>query len=395
MTSENERVGGLEGSDAVRTSPTATSTCIERCFSPFGSDQSCDVVNYVIYEWASKVTNISFNICLPLLIAAIGNAAIGNNEGKILWSYLSATTQALTALSFLTFTSILEFGCMKRKALIRFSFAAAIFMISFIFCFEPGSVYFASVLAVGCQICQSIGSVSFDSLLDAVSVGKKAYSISSRSSITGYCGMAVFLLFAAPILAIFYYGVTPTPSTLWIEGIIPLVLTGLWYLIFLLKISWRLSPELGKGPPMPLNGASWRSFDSNISSCDGCDRQLHPYRDNYAVKPGISILRFASVDVDLDVDGNEKALNLNDDGNKPPTEGKSHSKLNDDENHCTVDEPNQAARYGIFNLIGVGFVRGAQMQLQTISTLHQFPDLAWFILAFVFLQGMDTQASNT
>jgi hypothetical protein len=72
-------------------------TCFERLFSPNGADPSRRVVYYVVWDWASKVTVISFNACNPLLITHFGDIALGHGRGIV--------------------TSALEFSCPTFNAL--------------------------------------------------------------------------------------------------------------------------------------------------------------------------------------------------------------------------------------------------------------------------------------
>ena len=221
---------------------------VNRLFSIGFDDKSTNVVHYCMFDWGAKVTNISFNICFPLLISTLGDEAFGDGKGRILWSYIVVIMSVITALSFLTFTSVIEYGLMKRKSLFRFALVTSLTLILFFVCFTPGSVYIASIFTIIAKICQSIASMAYDSLLDAVSTNDNHHIISSRAIITGYTGIVVFIITAAPVLAIFYFSI-PGLSNLWLQGIIPLVLTGIWYLLFLLRVNMKLGRDIGRGIP--------------------------------------------------------------------------------------------------------------------------------------------------
>ena len=245
----------------------------------------------------------------------------------------------------MTFTSILEFGCMKVKAVIRFSFLTALCLVGFIFCFSPNTIILASILAVGGKVSQSIANIAYDALLDSVSQGNQAHAISSRSTVTGYSGMICFLIVAAAVIAAIYFGMHPHPHALWTEGIIPLVLTGLWYFLFLAKISSRLSPSLGQGPPLPLSLFSTVSIDAN----------------GIAETP--------------------KYSTVNDESHIQNISGGSTSHQEGSKNSCWAQVTNP------FRVALFGFVRGTQMQIENMGTLCTYPDLSWFILSFIFLSG--------
>lgn len=199
---------------------------ILKLFSPGSSEASSDLVHYIMYEWAAKVTNITFNISFPLLITKLGDSSLGIGQGKILFSYVTIIVAILTSISFLTVTSVLDYGLMKRKAFFRFALISSIVLILFIFCFEQGAVYFACVLVILARVSYSIASISYDALLDAISCDRDPHSVSARSYVTGYVGMLAFILTIAPILALIYtYG---TRDLLWLEGIVPTVLSGVW-----------------------------------------------------------------------------------------------------------------------------------------------------------------------
>ena len=144
---------------------------------------------------------------------------MGDGKGRILWSYVTVIVNVLTALSFLTFTSVIEYGLMKRKSLFRFALIVCITLILVFVCFTPDSVYIACILIIIARISQSIAHMSYDALLDAVSTHthKNPHTISARSVITGYSGMIAFIIFAAPVLGILYTAI-PGLSTLWLQG---------------------------------------------------------------------------------------------------------------------------------------------------------------------------------
>ena len=222
---------------------------VNKLFSPFNLDSSPIIVGWVMYDWTSSVTIIPFSVLFPLLINELGDSAFGTGTGRILWSYLSAAMSILTAILYLSATSVIEFGNMKCKALLRCGLSTSISLLLFVFCFSPGSVYLACILAVISVCIQRVGSVAYDSLLDAVSLGKDAHQISARGFSTSYIGIIFFLIFLAIVMGIFYAALNP--SVLWLTEIIPIVCSGIWYLFFLHFVSVRLPVDIGSGPPLP------------------------------------------------------------------------------------------------------------------------------------------------
>lgn len=210
---------------------------LQRWFSPNKLSQRPAIVFYCVWEFGAKVATLAFNLSNPLLVNSLGNLSFGEGTGAVIYSYLSVVSSILTAASFLTFTSVMEYETLKRKSMVRFAYACAFGLICFVFCFSPGSIYLASLLSVLCKVSQSIASLANDALLDAVtnentparspsssSVNAPSadpdstlppspsespshqlvHQINARANVTGYLGMLTFLVLLAPVLAIAY-----------------------------------------------------------------------------------------------------------------------------------------------------------------------------------------------
>jgi len=188
---------------------------------------------------------------IPLLINELGDEEFGKGAGKIMWSYVSVVMAVITAILYMSVTALIEFGHNKRIFLMTCGRGAALLLILFIFAFTPGSVYLAAILVV-CSVCSHrIAGVAYDSLLDAIALGKDAHQISSRGQATGYLAMIAFLCSIAPILGIIY--VAAKPNTIWLFYLLPTCLAGLWYLLFLIIVAKRLPPQVYTGQPLPDN----------------------------------------------------------------------------------------------------------------------------------------------
>jgi MFS-type transporter involved in bile tolerance (Atg22 family) len=114
------------------------------------------------------VGNLAFNLSNPLLVNTLGNDKFRDRAGAgaIIYSYLSVVTSIITALSFLTYTSVMEYETLKRKAVVRFGYVCATGLVCFGFCFPGGGdIYLASLLSVCCKVTQSIASLANDALL--------------------------------------------------------------------------------------------------------------------------------------------------------------------------------------------------------------------------------------
>ena len=157
----------------------------------YGQSINSTVAYYIFYEFASRVTSISFSVFMPLLITSLGDDKY-NDQGKSIWSYVSAIVQVINALSFLTFTSVFEYGLNRRSGLIFFSSIAAISLMVFIFCVNPSMIYLACIAAIFCRVSNSISSLAYDSLLDCAGSaadpieGGASNNISSKGGIVGY-----------------------------------------------------------------------------------------------------------------------------------------------------------------------------------------------------------------
>jgi len=225
------------------------------------------VTYYLFYEWASKVTSIAFNVCLPLLISNLGDEKFPN-QGKSIWSYTAAVIQIMNALSFLTFTAYFEFGTNRRNGLIYFSCAAAASLLVFILCVNPSTIYLACIAAIICKVSQSIASLAYDSLLssagEAATKEGAAYAdigageggdgdgvstnlISSKGGMVGYCAMIAYAVSAGILILIIYKARHANVSSLWIEGVLPLFIAGVWYGGFLYFLNNGLPHNFGAG----------------------------------------------------------------------------------------------------------------------------------------------------
>ena len=225
--------------------------CIRSIFSPFGLNSDTNVVGYVIYEFASRITNYSFGFFIPILIADLGDLEYGNGTGRIIWGYTSAVFSVTTVLLYLSCVPLMEFENWKRKALLGSCAIVSAAHILFIFCFSPPSVIFAILLAITGKSIQRVGDVAFESFLDVIAIGKDAHEISTRSNIMGYSGMLGFIPFAVPIVSLIYFG-GRVKSSIWVEGIVPIVCCGVWYLYFARYIGLMMNPELGVGKSLPI-----------------------------------------------------------------------------------------------------------------------------------------------
>ena len=220
-------------------------------FSPFGLDSDVTVVGYVLYEFAAKVTNYSFGFFIPILVADLSDMQFGNGNGRIIWGYTTAIFSVTTVLLYLSCTPLMEFANFKRRALLGSCLVVSITHVLFIFCFSPPSVILAILLVITAKSLNRVGDVAFSAFLDIIAIGKDPHEISSRSNIMGYSGMLSFILFAVPVVAIVYFG-GGEHSTVWIQGVVPIVCVGVWYLNFLRYIQAMMDPAVGMGPPMPV-----------------------------------------------------------------------------------------------------------------------------------------------
>ena len=238
-----------------------------RLFSLFGFDSAVDVVGYVMYEFASRVTNYSFGFFIPILIATLGDKEFGGGRGKIIWGYTSAMCSITSVIMYLSCTPLMEFANWKRRALFGSCTIICVVHILFIFCFSGSAVILAVVLFIIAKTMQRVGDVAFEAFLDVISNKRDPHEISSRCNIMGYSGMLGFILFVVPIVAIVYFGAT-VHSTIWIEGIIPIVCVGLWYLNFTRYTFQMMSANIGIGQPLPSTCARDDILASSVLECE-------------------------------------------------------------------------------------------------------------------------------
>ena len=224
---------------------------IRLLFSPFGLDSDVTVVGYVLYEFAAKVTNYSFGFLIPILVADLSDTQYGSGKGRIIWGYTTAIFSVTTVLMYLSCTPLMEFGNWKRRALLGSCLTVSIAHVLFIFCFSPPSVILAILLVIIGKTMQRVGDVAFEAFLDIIAIGKDPHEISSRSNIMGYSGMLGFIPFVVPVVAIVYFGFKEH-SSVWVQGVVPIVCVGLWYLNFLRYIRGMMDPDMGVGPAMPI-----------------------------------------------------------------------------------------------------------------------------------------------
>lgn len=358
----------------------ANTNLVENFFSPFGANKNPSVVYYVIYDWASKVTVFAFNVSCPLLVTKLGDEYFNNTNGKNLWTYLSSGIYIITAICLVTFTSIIEFGCMKRKALVRCSVASAVFLILFVVCYSPSivTVVLALILSILSKVLYSISNVAYDALLDAVTCdqGRTSYAphqISSRGFITGYLGMIVFILFALIVEYVAYYPLKVSISL--VEGIIPLVLVGLWYWFFTCVVSRGLSQTLGAGPRLRFGPTDLQDDDKTTRDTGNSGIESGP-GTNSPVRSAASASRTTFHDGVSTLTMSIQFTRQTDAGIQKISEAPSTCR---------------GEFWFFFKAIGFGFKKGTETQLENIKQLSKYPDLALLFLAFVFL----TMGSNT
>lgn len=359
-------------------------------FSIGGADPSIDVVHYVMYDFTIKVTNLSFNIAFPILITTLGDQQFGNNQGRIILSYTIAVSLILTAISFITFTTILEYGHLKRKILFQFSCMTAAFHLLFFLCFNPGAIYLACALSTGSRVCQAIASVAYDALLDAISRHDPAnkrdpHAISSRAFISGYVGILLFFIVLVPVLSVAYFALHLNKK--WVQGIIPAVVVGIWYSVFLRQVEKYLPKNLGKG--LPLDDAIMISLgmdkkvpvstfepkvhaqtSSNPSTISGT-QQEHKNNSEF-------IAQYDPATVTLGGD----ALTMPDDVENVDTipDAKQYFQLNELKK--------------LLMLIKFGFIHGIQLQYENVLEATTYVDLSLLIVAFIFIAGAATTSQS-
>lgn len=123
-----------------------------------------------------KPTSFAFSLFTPLMIDNLGNASLGNGQGKrcslcsvdfqrhltstSLWAYLTAAMSIGTVLIFLLFGSLMEYDTMKMRSLRFFGGLVALSFLLFGFCFSPSAVYLASILAVLSKVAERVVDIA-------------------------------------------------------------------------------------------------------------------------------------------------------------------------------------------------------------------------------------------
>ena len=339
-------------------------TCFVSCFSPFSMPRTRNVVFYAVFEFGQKVTSLAFNISFPLLINSLGDAAFGAGTGKLIWTYLTVIASVSTALIFLTCTTIMEYGLIRRKSLIRSSLGTCICLFFTILCFTGEAIYFAIILAFGAKICQSIAQLAHDSLLDAASSGEDRHQVNTRSYASGYIGMILCMLFITIVYALFYFAFG-VKQELWVQGIIPLMCFGIWYLTFSVLTSQGLSPELGKGYDPDF--LVWEE-DTTTTSSSSSEKKESLFKSVSLQKEGS--------DNDKGETG-ESAISIKMDGDEDASSTKTTTIRTQHISFC--------------DLVKRSFYKSLTMQKYTIKSLYYFPDVCYLIVAMIFLSG----AANT
>ena len=381
--------------------PSEKEVCtVPNLFSIFGKDKDPRVVYYTVYEFGVKATTLSFNVATPLLISTLGDDQFGFGNGRIVYVYLTSLISICTALSFLTGTSIMEYGMMKRKALVRFSIASAFALCLFVFCFSAGSTIIACVLMLIAKVCLSISGLAHDSLLHAVAKGKDAHQINARSYSTGYSGMiAYILLFLLPIYATFNFAFS-VKSTLWLEGILPNVTSGLWLLFFTVLVNNGLPSGLGKGFPftsmnMNMNNTQNHKLNSVGGLVGGGGSGLS---GSIAIEE--STKNKMTTDSEMESGGSDVSASA-----AAGASNELSSPTDDEELHgLSISETAKETEEGsvgvgvspqggssIFAQLLFGLQQGFKLQVDNIQNMSTMPDLSLFLGALVFLFG----AANT
>ena len=84
--------------------------------------------------------------------------------------------------------------------------------------------------------------------------------------IISYFALISFAIFAGIIIIIIYYGLNKNVPVIWLQGIIPLFLAGLWYGLFLIVVERGLPKDFGSGLKLESQSASTSTKRSSICS---------------------------------------------------------------------------------------------------------------------------------
>ena len=326
---------------------------LQNLLSPYGLSSEADEVSFCCYEISSKVLVFSFSAFIPLLISKQGDEEFGEGRGKVVWSYTVGAMSIVTLLTYIIFLGVLDFGWIKRKALINASIVTALIMTLFIFSFAPSAIYLSCILAISSKTCQRIADVAFESLIDALAKDElSAHALSSRAQASGFVGVIVFtILVLCPIAGSIYLFADLSP--IWTNSIIPNILVGIWSLIFALLMKTLLPQDIGKGAPLLLPDIVCSCFASKNSN----------YYDNK--------------DDDEDDDSFDDMMFKT---ASPAT----LSSTNQDNNSCLQ----------ILNFIIKAGIRGTTDQWNNIAYMKQLPHLTWFYVSAAFTNAATQTASS-
>ena len=422
----------------------------ERICSIFGTDSNDSkrvILYYNLFEWACKVTNVTFNLCNPLLINSLGNQFLGNNSGPVVYTYLAAIVNIFTALSFITVTPLLEGFNLKVYFLLRSGLLCSSCLILFLLCFNAGSLYFACILVVICKVSQAIANLCFESLLDDITIAvliansrfnntqetivqperanevsrdvipniseinsmeniknsvnnttQVSHQISARSYMIGYAGMIGYVIATAPILAAVYF--TIKPAMIWLVGIIPNTTAGLWYGTFLI-IVWRnllpiVTKELRSNTQNQIQNnnifpiVTEPFYNENIKRNSDQNEMINEEQKH--VDSNVTKFQWDVLQGDV-VEMNTKKTTNSSTNNHTNNNSNSNNNGMNKANNNTISGCNVfGSVLHIFKFIFASAWTGVKAQIATIRQLPAFRDLSFFICSFIFLSGASSTA---
>ena len=334
---------------------------LQKLLSPYGLSSEADEVSFCCYEISSKVLVFSFSAFIPLLISKQGDEEFGEGRGKVIWSYTVGAMSIVTLFTYIIFLGVLDFGWIKRKALINASIITALIMTLFIFSFAPSAIYLSCILAISGKTCQRIADVAFESLIDAVAKDElSAHALSSRAQASGFVGVIAFIILVlCPIAgSIFLF---TNLSAIWTNSIIPNILVGLWSLTFALLMNTLLPQDIGKGPPLLLPNIICTCLNSKNSIIS---KNSNHYQDDD--------------DDDNDNDSFDEMM-----GDKTTSPSVASSTL----------QNNDSCLQFLSFIIKAG-MRGTKEQWNNLAYMKQLPDLTWFYVSAAFTNAATQTASS-
>jgi UMF1 family MFS transporter len=163
------------------------------------------IFGWAMYDWAnSAYSTVIAGAVLPVFFEArvVGDEGWNGYSGEAMWSFVAAAASAALFLLMPVLGAMADFSAGKKRFLAVFAYGGAVFS-TLLFFAQSGAVIPTLALFFLAQVGFVAANVLYDGILTDISTPETIDKISARGFATGYIGGGLYLLIA--FVAIFVF----------------------------------------------------------------------------------------------------------------------------------------------------------------------------------------------